>query len=222
MSGDENAARDVRNFFNAANVVASALRSAVVLNHHVGHGDGAKARARGSSAFKASLDASIMVSKADDGTIELSCAKMKDAEAPAPMFGKLEPVALGWVDEDGEEISGAVFVRSEAAPVEKQKPTKKDSRVEKHRKTFENAWWDSGAETRDGQPYISRSALKSYWLSNMGASESNASQQVKPSAEPGKMVRDLLDAEHIVAHENGWRTVPSIHADSMLIRKNAR
>lgn len=222
MSGDENAARDVRNFFNAANVVASALRSAVVLNHHVGHGEGAKGRARGSSAFKASLDASIMVSKADDGAIELSCVKMKDAEAPAPMFGRLEPVALGWVDEDGEEIKGAVFVRSEDAPAEKQKPTKKDSRIEKHRKTFENAWWDSGAETRDGQPYISRSALKSYWLSAMGVSESNASQQVKPSAEPGKMVRDLLDAEHIIAHENGWRTMPSIHADSMMLRKNAR
>jgi len=45
---------------------------------------------------------------------------------------------------------------------------------------------------------------------------------VKPSAEPGKMVRDLLDAEHIIAHENGWRTMPSIHADSMMLRKNAR
>lgn len=219
MSGDENSARDVRNFFGAANVVAAALRSAVVLNHHVGHGDGAKGRARGSSAFKASLDAAIMVGKNDEGAIELSCAKMKDAEAPSPLFGKLLPVALGWVDEDGEEINGAVFVRIDEAPAPKAEP-KKESRIEKHRKAFENAWWASGAEDREGLPYIARAALREFLTVNMGMSTSNAAQHVKPSADPGKMIRDLLDAEHIIAHENGWRTIPSIHSMIMMKRKN--
>lgn len=197
MSGDENAARDVRNFFNAANVVASALRSAVVLNHHVGHGEGAKGRARGSSAFKASLDASIMVSKADDGAIELSCVKMKDAEPPAPMFGRLEPVALGWVDEDGEEIKGAVFVPTEAPPPR----IKVDGKLAESRSTFEKAWWDSGCELRDGAPYVSRSALREYMTKN-GRSESYIKQAMKPSG--GKFIQALTDGGIIAEHEHGW------------------
>jgi len=213
MSGDENAARDVRNFFNAANVVASALRSAVVLNHHVGHGEGAKGRARGSSAFKASLDASIMVAKADDGTIELSCVKMKDAETPASMFGRLEPVALGWVDEDGEEISGAVFVRdADAQPA--QGRAKKPSATDKARRTFEAAWWAAGAEWRDGLPYLSRSAAVAYLVEN-GMRESSAKQTVKPNG--GKFVQQLLEGGAIEAHEHGWRMVESEHANALRI-----
>jgi hypothetical protein len=210
MSGDENAARDVRNFFNAANVVASALRSAVVLNHHVGHGEGAKGRARGSSAFKASLDASIMVSKADDGTIELSCAKMKDAEPPAPMFGRLEPVALGWVDEDGEEIKGAVFVRADAPPPR----IKVDGKLAEARSTFEKAWWDSGCEFRDGLPYLSRSALREYMAKN-GKSESYIKQAMKPSG--GKFIQALTDGGIIAEHEHGWIVCDDVNASALRI-----
>jgi len=220
MSGDENSARDVRNMFGACNVVASALNATVVLNHHTGHNIDAKGRARGSSAWKASLDASILISKGDDGTIEVSCTKMKDAEPPSTFVGRLDSVALGWVDEDGEEVKGAVFVKLEGEAVAaEKKPTKRGNRIDKHRKAFENAWWASGAEEREGQPYVSRSALKAYLMDHMGLSTSNAAQQVKASADPGKMVRDLLDAEHITACENGWRTVPSIDSDSMLLRK---
>jgi AAA domain/Bifunctional DNA primase/polymerase, N-terminal/Primase C terminal 1 (PriCT-1) len=210
MSGDENAARDVRNFFNAANVVASALRSAVVLNHHVGHGEGAKGRARGSSAFKASLDASIMVSKADDGAIELSCVKMKDAEAPAPMFGRLEPVALGWVDEDGEEIKGAVFVPTEAPPPR----IKVDGKLAESRSSFERAWWDSGCELRNGAPYLSRSALREHMMKNK-KSESYIRQAMKPSG--GKFIQSLTDSGIIAEHEHGWIVCDNVNASGLLI-----
>ena len=218
MTGDENSARDVRNMFGACNVVASALRATVVLNHHTGHNIDSKGRARGSSAWKASLDASILVSKGEDGTIEVSCTKMKDAEPPAAFVGRLDSVALGWTDEDGEEVKGAVFVKLEGETVA-PKPTKRDGRIEKHRKAFENAWFAAGAEERDGLPYVSRAAVKAHLVEAMGLTASNAAQQIKPSADPGKMIRDLLDAEYIVAHENGWRTINVSHADAMLLRK---
>ena len=38
---------------------------------------------------------------------------MKDAEMPQPIFGRLQSVDLGWIDEDGEVIAGAVFVRED-------------------------------------------------------------------------------------------------------------
>jgi RecA-family ATPase len=118
MSGDENSAKDTRNMLNACNIVARALSASVCLNHHTGHAAESKQRARGSSAWRASLDSSILVSKSED-VIEVSCTKMKDAEMPQPLHGKMQTVALGWVDEDGEEIKGAVFAEAEA---EEQQP----------------------------------------------------------------------------------------------------
>jgi len=223
LRGDENSAQDAKTMLDACARLMAEFACSVVLVHHTGVSDEAQHRARGSSAWRGALDIEIsVVPPKGDGPIEIVQRKSKDAELAKPMHVELHQVEItGWLDEDGQPVTSAVIVAGED-PGPTTKPTKKDSRIEKHRKTFENAWWDSGAETRDGQPYISRSALKSYWLTNMGASESNASQQVKPSAEPGKMVRDLLDAEHIIAHENGWRTMPSIHADSMMLRKNAR
>ena len=213
MSGDENSARDVRNFFNAANVVAAALSAAVTLNHHVGHGEGAKSRARGSSAFKASLDAAIMVSKDDDGLIALTCEKLKDAEAPAPLAGRLVPVPLGWHDEDGQEIIGAVFALSDETPEPKRQ--KAPSASEKFRKTFEDAWWASGHELRDDSPYLSRAALRSYLVARLGLTDRTAEQYLKASS--GKLVGALVDAGTIAAHEHGWIVSSDIHANALRI-----
>jgi hypothetical protein len=217
MAGDENSARDVRNMFGACNVVASALRATVVLNHHTGHNVDAKGRARGSSAWKASLDASILIAKGDDGTIEVSCTKMKDAEPPAAFVGRLDSVALGWVDEDGEEVKGAVFVRLEGEVVAPKKP-KTDSRLEKHRKTFEGAWWASGAEDRAGAPYLSRAALRAYLVEHMGMTEATANQLTKPTA-AGKLIAELLTAEVITSHEHGWIVTHDEHANALRLAK---
>jgi hypothetical protein len=199
MSGDENSARDVRNFFNAANVVAAALSAAVTLNHHVGHGEGAKSRARGSSAFKASLDAAIMVSKDDNGLIALTCEKMKDAEAPAPLAGRLVPVPLGWHDEDGQEIVGAVFSLSEETPEPKRQ--KADGKTTEFRKLFEKAWWSSGCELHEEAPYVSRSALREYLEKNTKLSQASISQYLKPA---GKLVQLLVTAGIVTQAEHGW------------------
>jgi hypothetical protein len=128
MSGDENSAKDTRNMLNACQIVSRALNSSICLNHHTGHSIDSKNRARGSSAWKASLDSSILVAKVDN-SIEVSCTKMKDAEPPAPFFGKLSTVPLGWVDEDGENISGAVFVLEDNPPTKKDK---KEPSINKH------------------------------------------------------------------------------------------
>jgi RecA-family ATPase len=100
MSGNENDAKDTRNMLNAVQIVGRALNSGMTLVHHTGNAIEAKNRARGSSAWKASMDSQILVTK-KDGLIEVSCTKMKDTEEPQPFFGKLQPVALGWVDEEG-------------------------------------------------------------------------------------------------------------------------
>lgn len=214
MSGDENSARDTRNMLNACNIVARALNASVCLNHHTGHAVESKQRARGSSAWKASLDASILVTKNED-SIEIYCTKMKDAEPPKPIFGKLQTVPLGWIDEDGEEIKGAVFVIDENPQEQK---TKKESEIQKDIRKFTNAWWHSGAEERDGLPYLPRSALLEYLTTKEGLTESTAKTYAQESKK-GRLIYNLLNAQIIVAHQHGWVVSDNVTAATLMVRR---
>lgn len=216
MAGNESESGDTRKMINACSIVARALNSSVCLVHHTGHAAEAKHRARGSSAWKASSDASILVSSSG-GSIEISCTKMKDAEQPEPLFGKLETVQLGWIDEDGEEIKGAVFMHDENPP---EKRTKRESTLERHIKQFSNAWWASGAEERNDRPYVSRSAFIDY-LVGTGIKEGSAKLYVKPAAS-GKPIADLLVCEIIEAFEHGWIVVDNNLASSLMTSKHSK
>lgn len=217
MSGDENSAKDTRNMLNACNIVARVLSSSICLNHHTGHAVDSKNRARGSSAWKASLDASILISKTDC-SIEISCTKMKDAEPPQPFFGKLETVPLGWLDDDGEEIKGAVFEIDEAPP---EKKDKKESEIQKDIRKITNAWWYSGAEDRENNPYIPRSALIDYLMSNEGLSESTAKTYAQASKK-GRLIYNLLNSQIIITHEHGWMICDPATSAAMMIRKGEK
>jgi hypothetical protein len=216
MSGNENDAKDSRNMLNACNIAARALSASVCLNHHTGHAVEAKQRARGSSAWKASMDSMILVAKSDD-SIEISCTKMKDAEPPKPLFGKLQTVPIGWIDEDGDEIKGAVFMIDENPP--KQNDTKESDNQRDIRK-FTNAWWNSGAEDRHGQPYLSRSALIDYLISNEGLTESTAKTYAQESKK-GRLIYNLLNAEIITASERGWVVSNNVTASAMMLRRRS-
>lgn len=220
MSGDENSAKDTRNMLNACNIVARALNSSICLNHHTGHAADSKQRARGSSAWKASLDASILVSK-NEGGIEISCTKMKDAEPPQPFFGKLEVVPLGWIDEDGEEIKGAVFKIDENPPEKKDTKDKRESEIQKDIKKFTNAWWASGAEENNSNPYLSRSALIEYLMSNEGLSEATAKTYAQASKQ-GRLIYNLLTSQIIKAHAHGWIVFDNNTASTMMLRRSER
>ena len=219
MSGDENSAKDTRNMFNACNIVARALNAAVCLNHHSGHAVDSKQRARGSSAWKASLDASILINKLD-GCIEIVCTKMKDTEEPAPFFGKLTSVPLGWFDEDGEEINGAVF-EIEENPPERQEKAKKGKDNSKNIRDFIAAWFSSGTEHRDDLPYISREGLISYYISSIGLSEATAKTYAQEGAK-GRLIYNLLEAEIIQSQDKGWVVVEGATAASMMVRRSSK
>ena len=214
MAGDENSARDTRTMLSACQIVARALSSTVCLNHHTGHAVESKTRARGSSAWRASLDASILVSKNDDA-IEIVCTKMKDAEHPKPIYGKLERIPLAWVDDEGERIKGAVFVIEENAP--EQKP-KKESDIQKDIRKFTNAWWHAGAESREKMPYLSRTKLIEYLITNEGLTESTAKTYAQESKK-GRLIYNLLNSQIIVASEQGWVVSDGATAATLMVRK---
>jgi phage/plasmid primase-like uncharacterized protein len=217
LQGDENSAQDAKTMLDACNALMMEFNCSVILVHHTGVSDEAQHRARGSSAWRGALDIEIsIIPGKDDQPMQIVQRKSKDAELAETVFVELHTVEIpGWRDEDDQQVTSAVVVEA-SAPTQ---ASKKDSKIDTHRKTFENAWWSSGAEERNGLPYISRSAIMDYFVQKLDVSEASAKQYIKPSV-PGKPIADLLTAQIIEAFEHGWIVIDQVQASAMLIRKS--
>lgn len=217
LAGDENSAQDAKTMLDACNSLMNEFGCSVILVHHTGVAEEAQHRARGSSAWRGALDIEISIVPGKDGVpMQIVQRKSKDAELAQTVHVELQQVTIpGWYDEDQQPVTSAVIVQAQppASP-------RKDSKIDSHRKTFENAWWSSGAEERNGLPYLSRSAMVDYLVQKMDVSEASAKVYIKPSAN-GKPIADLLVAEIIEAFEHGWTVIDEAQASAMLIRKSA-
>lgn len=218
LAGDENSAQDAKTMLDACNALMQEFNCSVILVHHTGVSDEAQHRARGSSAWRGALDIEISIVPGKEGVpMQIVQRKSKDAEMAETIYVELQQVATpDWLDEDNQQVTSAVIVQAKA-------PTsaKKDSKIENHRKTFENAWWSSGAEERNGLPYLSRSAMMDYCVQKLAVSEASAKQYIKPSV-PGKPIADLLMSQIIEVFEHGWIVIDEAQASAMMIRKSER
>ncbi|MEB5838466.1 helicase RepA family protein [Pantoea dispersa] len=116
---DENDARDMGAFIEGCDDIKRKTGATVLVVHHSGK-DEAKG-ARGSSAFRAALDAEFQVRREDENiALILTCTKMKDAEEPKRRAYDLQPVRL-FTDEEGEEIH-SLAVRDVARDVDEHDP----------------------------------------------------------------------------------------------------
>ena len=217
LQGDENSAQDAKTMLDACNALMMEFNCSVILVHHTGVSDEAQHRARGSSAWRGALDIEIsIIPGKDDQPMQIVQRKSKDAELAETVYVNLQTVEIpGWRDEDDQQVTSAVVVEA-SAPI---KADKKDNKLDSHRKTFENAWWASGAEERNGLPYLSRSAIMEYFVQKLNVSEASAKQYIKPSV-PGKPIADLLTAQIIESFEHGWIVIDQVQASAMLIRKS--
>lgn len=213
MQGDENSSKDARTMLNACNIIAAAFNATAMLVHHVGHG---AERERGSSAWRGNLDTSIIVGrdKNDEDLIKVACIKMKDAPETEPFFGRLQPVDLGWADEDGEVIQGAVFAIDENVSADEQPESVFRSEIRK----ISNAWWHSGAQIKIDLPYLSRSDLVAYLVQNEGIKEDTAKQYTK-EGKKGRLIYNLLTAQIVTAHWEGWVISDPVVASQLLMQK---
>jgi phage/plasmid primase-like uncharacterized protein len=202
LLGDENSAQDAKSMLDACAALQSEFGAAVILVHHTGNSEEAQHRARGSSAWKGALDieASVVPPKHEGDPIQVINRKAKDFEPPhAPVYMDLERVELdGWFDEDGEQVTTAVAVEA-PPPSETARNTKTSEMI----KTIERSWMASGAETIEGKPYVSRSALIDFLIQNDGMSEASAKAAVKPSHQ-SRLIGYLLNGEIIERRSHGW------------------
>lgn len=111
---DENDARDMGAFIEGCDTIKRETGATVLVVHHSGKDD--SKGARGSSSFRAALDAEFNVRReGDGGAIILTCTKMKDAEEPRPAAFDLKTVNL-FTDRDGEAVASLVLHDVEREP----------------------------------------------------------------------------------------------------------
>lgn len=103
--GDENHASDMAVAIHAARTAAPG--AAVLLVHHVGHGQAE--RERGSYALIGAADCRVQATYDDLAkSIEVRWHKLKDDEKPSPMLFGWKAMPLEWHDEDGQELTSVV------------------------------------------------------------------------------------------------------------------
>lgn len=217
LAGDENSAQDAKGMLDACAGLMRDFGCSVVLVHHTGVSEESQHRARGSSAWRGALDIEISITGGKDKPITIQQRKVKDGPEREPVHVELREVEIqGWKDEDGEPVTSAVIALCEPPP---EQP--KEAEWRKHFKRFERAWFASGAEEREGKPYVTRSALKDF-LENDGISTSSVRNYLRPTNTSGRgaMIADLLNAGVLEAFEHGWVVCNENLANSMILLKN--
>jgi hypothetical protein len=109
--GDESKAQDMGAYLNAVDLLRG--KAAAVSLHHPGHGDAT--RGRGSSSFKAGLDAEYAMVNTD-GVITVSCQKMKDGQKPKPFSFRIVPAPTKMVRENGVPVWSVLLEGTDATP----------------------------------------------------------------------------------------------------------
>jgi hypothetical protein len=99
-------------------------------------------------------------------------------------------------------------------------PQRRPSKADERMRLFERAWWSSGAEIRDGAPYLSRSALRDLLVAD-GASERTARNKTE-SSRPEGLIAPMINGGLIEPAGHGWIVVHTEHASAMVVRKGTK
>lgn len=136
--GDDNKAQDMAAYLAAVDALRG--EATAISCHHPGHADAT--RARGSSNWKAGLDAEYSIGKEGD-VITVTCQKMKDGDRPAPFSFRIEQAPTLAAREDGSPVMSVVIAPTDAIVV--RKPTGKNQKnllveLERRHATGETLW----------------------------------------------------------------------------------
>jgi hypothetical protein len=112
-SGDESKAQDMGSYLWAVDYLRGEASS--VSLHHPGH-EGT--RGRGSSSWRAALDAEYSLAKNENNVVTVTCQKMKDGEKPEPFSFSIVQARTLMQRDDGSPVSSALLVPTDVQPVQ--------------------------------------------------------------------------------------------------------
>jgi putative DNA primase/helicase len=210
---NENSGEDMGPVMARFDQVATATGAALMIIHHNGK-DAAKG-ARGWSGIRAHIDTEIEVIE-KEGIRMVNVTKQRELPSKGEaIYFKLEVVEMG-ISKFGGPATTCVAIPDDEANITKphKKPTKHDENV----RTVERAWWSSGAEERDGLPYLSRSALRDLLIKD-GMAERTAKNKTEASRPEG-IIAQLLNAGTLETFEHGWIFINEVQVSAMMMQKS--
>ena len=210
---NENSGEDMGPVMARFDQVATATGAAMMIIHH--NGKDAARGARGWSGIRAHIDTEIEVTE-KEGTRSVSVTKQRELPSKGEtIYFRLEVVEMG-TSKFGGAATTCVAIPDDDANATKphKKPTKHDENV----RTVERAWWASGAEERDGFPYVSRSALRELLVKD-GATERTAKNKTEASR-PDGIISQMLNSGALQSTEHGWIFINKAQASAMMMQKN--
>jgi phage/plasmid primase-like uncharacterized protein/KaiC/GvpD/RAD55 family RecA-like ATPase len=211
---NENSGEDMGPVMARFDQVATATRAALMIIHHNGK-DAAKG-ARGWSGIRAHIDTEIEVAE-KDGTRSVTVTKQRELPSKGEtIYFKLEVIEMG-TTKFGSPATTCVAIPDDESNT--NKPHKKPTKHDENNRTVERAWWSSGAENRDGLPYISRSALRDLLVKD-GMAERTAKNKTEASRPEG-IIAPLLNAGVLESFEHGWVFKNEAQVSAMLMQRNA-
>ena len=210
---NENSGEDMGPVMARFDQVATATGAALMIIHHNGK-DAAKG-ARGWSGIRAHIDTEIEVTE-KDGTRSVTVTKQRELPSKGDtIYFKLEIIEMGTTKFGGAATTCVAVTDDDAATT---KPHKKPSKHDENNRTVERAWWSSGAEERNGLPYLSRSSLRDLLVKD-GMSERTAKNKTEASRQDG-IIAQMLNAGTIEPFEHGWIFINESQVSAMMMQKN--
>ena len=210
---NENSGEDMGPVMARFDLVATATGAAMMIIHHNGK-DAAKG-ARGWSGIRAHIDTEIEVAE-KEGIRSVTVTKQRELPSKGDtIYFRLEVIEMG-VSKFGGAATTCVAIPDDESNA--TKPHKKLTKHDENNRTAERAWWASGAEERDGLPYVSRSALRDLLVKD-GATERTAKNKTEASRQDG-MISQMLNAGTLKSIEHGWIFINKAQASAMLMQKN--
>lgn len=211
---NENSGEDMGPVMARFDQVATATGAAMMIIHH--NGKDAARGARGWSGIRAHIDTEIEVSE-KDGVRSVTVTKQRELPSKGEtIYFKLEVIEMG-TTKFGAPATTCVAIHDQESTT--TKPHKKPTKHDENMRTVERAWWASGAEEREGLPYVSRSALRDLLVKD-GVTERTAKNKTEASRSDG-LIAQLLNAGVLETFEHGWIFVNQAQASAMLMQKNA-
>ena len=210
---NENSGEDMGPVMARFDQVATATGAALMIIHHNGK-DAAKG-ARGWSGIRAHIDTEIEVIE-KEGIRMVNVTKQRELPSKGEaIYFKLEVVEMG-ISKFGGPATTCVAIPDDESNATKphKKPTKHDENV----RTVERAWWSSGAEERNGLPYLSRSALRDLLVKD-GMAERTAKNKTEASRPEG-IIAQLLNAGTLETFEHGWIFINEVQISAMMMQKS--
>jgi KaiC/GvpD/RAD55 family RecA-like ATPase len=210
---NENSGEDMGPVMARFDQVATATGAALMIIHHNGK-DAAKG-ARGWSGIRAHIDTEIEVTE-KDGTRSVTVTKQRELPSKGDtIYFKLEIIEMGTTKFGGAATTCVAIPDDESNAT---KPHKKPTKHDENNRTVERAWWSSGAEERNGLPYLSRSSLRDLLVKD-GMSERTAKNKTEASRQDG-IIAQMLNAGTIEPFEHGWIFINESQVSAMMMQKN--